>query len=413
MLVSDKVFMAWPSRVLFGSGERRALPPLLKKLGYSNALVVTDKFFTREGGTIISDLMSGLAAVGIQSIVFDGGEPDPSVSLCVKAREWAIKNASTPGIDHVIAVGGGSNIDLAKALTVTLKFGGSPGDYIGENNFPGKPIPLVAIPTTSGAGSEITPGAILIQDGVATKVALMDNDLRPSVVVVDPELTLSCPPKVTADAGMDALTHAIESYLTCESSKFDREGNPDPGYSGRNLITKLMAGEAIRLCFSHLPVAYRTGSDLEARTGMAYGSLLAAFSYASAGLNAVHALAYALASLTHATHGSTNAVFLPYVMDSLRHVQAAELAEIGRLAGSRAETEAELAHDAVALTRALIASLGIPVTLKDFGVKEGDLDSLVESGLGVKRLTKAFPIQPPQGAYRSIVVNAYNGTLGN
>src|SRR5947199_3743275 len=121
MLVSDKVFMAWPSRVLFGNGERRALPPLLKKLGYANALIVTDKFFTRAGGTIISELASGLAAAGIQSIVFDGGEPDPSVRLCVNAREWAIANAPAAGIDHVIAVGGGSNIDLAKALTVTLK----------------------------------------------------------------------------------------------------------------------------------------------------------------------------------------------------------------------------------------------------------------------------------------------------
>lgn len=413
MFSSDKVFMAMPSRIIFGSGERVTLPPLLKKLGYRNALVVTDKFFTGPGSTVISDLVAGLARAGIANIVFDGGLPDPTVSLCVSARQWALDHASAKSFDHVIAVGGGSNIDLAKVISVTLKFGGHPEDYIGEGRLPGKPLPLVAIPTTSGAGSEITPGAILVSDRAATKVALMDNDLRPDIVVIDPDLTLSCPPKVTADAGIDALTHAIESYLTCDSEYFDRGGNPDPGYSGRNHITKLMAGEAIRLCFAHLSPAYEIGSDLEARTGMAYGSLLAAFSYASAGLNAVHALAYALANLTHATHGSTNAVFLPYVMDALRHVRSADIAEIGRLAGLTGADEADLARRAVAHTRDLVHAVGIPTTLRQFGVHEYDLAALVENGLGVTRLTKAFPIQPAANAYRTIVQNAFDGTLGD
>jgi alcohol dehydrogenase class IV len=411
MFVSDKVFMAWPSRIIFGNGERHSLAPLLKKLGYRNALIVTDTFFSKGDGTVISDLNKSLSEASINSIVFDGGLPDPSVSLCEKAQSWARKNMPAGGIDHLIAVGGGSNIDLAKALSVTLKYGGSPAGYMGENNFPGKPIPLVAIPTTSGAGSEITPGAILVQEGSATKVALMDNDLRPSVVVVDPELTLSCPARVTADAGIDALTHAIESYLTCDSHQFDRAGNPDPGYSGRNHLTKLMAGEAIRLCFAYLPTAYKNGTNLEARTGMAYSSLLASFSYANAGLNAVHGLAYALAGLTHATHGSTNAVYLPYVMDSLQEVRLSDLAEIGRLAGSKADNAAGLARDAVRLTRELIASVGIPTTLAEFGVKQGDLPGLLENGLAVTRLTKAFPIKPPQAAYSSIVHNAFHGTL--
>jgi alcohol dehydrogenase class IV len=409
MLARDKVFLAWPSRILFGNGERKALAPLLRKLGYVSALIVTDRFFTKGGGRIINDLTASLAGAGIQSIVFDGGMPDPSVSLCEEAQRWAGRHGPASGVDHLIAVGGGSNIDLAKALSVTLKYGGSPGDYMGENRFPGKPIPLVAIPTTSGAGSEITPGAILVDESAATKVALMDNDLRPDVVVVDPELTLSCPATVTAHAGIDALTHAIESYLTCDSFRFDRAGNPDPGYSGRNHLTKLMAGEAIRLCFAHLPRAYTDGADLEARTGMAYGSLLAAFSYANAGLNAVHGLAYALAGLTHATHGSTNAVFLPYVMDSLQKVRMRDLAEIGRLAGSTGASEIELASSAIRLTRELVASVGIPITLRGFGVKESDLDLIIENGLGVTRLTKAFPIQPSEEVYRSIVHNAYYG----
>jgi alcohol dehydrogenase class IV len=412
MFSSEKVFMSWPSRIIFGSGERAALAPLLKKLGYRNALVVTDTFFTNNS-SVITDLVAGLDAAGIRSQVFDGGLPDPTVSLCIAAGKWVVENAQSEPLDHIIAVGGGSNIDLAKVLSVTLKYGGHPEQYIGEGRLPGLPLPLVAIPTTSGAGSEITPGAILVSEEASTKVALMDNDLRPGIVVIDPDLTLSCPPKVTADAGIDALTHAIESYLTCDSAHFDRGGNPDPGYSGRNHITKMMAGEAIRLCFAHLPNAYKTGSDLEARSGMAYGSLMAAFSYASAGLNAVHALAYALANLTHASHGSTNAVFLPYVMDSLRGVRTADIAEIGRMAGLTGIDEADLAKRAVAHTRDLVAHVGIATTLKDFGVRESDLPGLVENGLGVARLTKAFPIQPAAEAYRIIVRNAFEGTLGD
>ncbi|HEY9396698.1 MAG TPA: iron-containing alcohol dehydrogenase [Burkholderiales bacterium] len=412
MFSSEKVFMAWPSRLIFGAGERTRLPLLLKKLGYQSALVVTDRFFTT-GSNVIAELVADLASAGIRSTVFDGGEPNPSVRLCVDVVKWVAENAPTEPLDLVIAVGGGSNIDLAKVVSITLKHGGHPEEYIGEGRLPGKPLPLVAIPTTSGAGSEITPGAILISDRASTKVALMDNDLRPAVVVIDPELTLSCPPNVTADAGLDALTHAIESYLTCDSVEFDRGGNPDPGYSGRSHITKLMASEAIRLCFQHLPTAYKTGADIEARSGMAYGSLLAAFSYASSGLNAVHALAYALANLTHATHGSTNAVFLPYVMDSLRDVRTADLAAIARLAGLTGVDDADLAKRAIAHTRDLVGAVGVPTTLKGFGVQERDFPDLVKNGLSVTRLMKAFPIQPADDACRSIVENAFNGTLRN
>ncbi|TAL85957.1 MAG: iron-containing alcohol dehydrogenase [Candidimonas sp.] len=414
MLLNDKVFMAWPSRIIFGAGQRAALAPLLKKQGYRNALIVTDTFFTSAASPIIRNLIEALDAVEIRHFVFDGGHPDPTVLLCENAYKLVREKAADIAFDHIIAVGGGSNIDLAKVLSVTLKYGGHPEDYIGEGRLPGKPMTLVAMPTTSGAGSEVTPGAILVAQASSTKVALMGNDLRPSIVVVDPELTLSCPPKVTADAGIDALTHAIESYLTCDSTDFDRGGDPDPGYSGRNHITQLMAGESIRLCFEHLPTAYGNGADLEARTGMAYASLLAAFSYASAGLNAVHALAYALAGLTHASHGSTNAVFLPYVMDSLRTVRRADMAKIGHMAGAGTEMrEEQAARHAIVHTRELVESVGIPITLKGFGVTEHDLDTLVSHGLGVSRLTKAFPIQPAESTYRAVVRSAFDGVISS
>src|SRR3569832_1415517 len=218
-MAQDKVFMGWTSRIIFGSGERGALPPLLKKLGYRSSLIVTDRFLT-EKSTIVADLVASLHAVGIASRIFDGGLPDPSVALCVSAGEWVAVSAAGQAPDHLIAIGGGSNIHLAKVLSVTSKYGGHPDRYIGEGRLPGKPLTLVAIPTTSGAGSEITPGAILVSDKASTKVALMDNDQRPGIVEVDPELTISCPPNVTADAGIDAFSQAIDSYLTCVSNVF-------------------------------------------------------------------------------------------------------------------------------------------------------------------------------------------------
>jgi len=409
-LSQDRFFFSNPERVLFGCNSRVDLPPLLGKIGYRSALIVTDRFFTNST-TIVSDLLTQLDQCGITAHVFDGGLPDPSVELCVAATSWVAQQPNASAIDHIIAIGGGSNIDLAKVISITVRFGGHPASYVGEGRLPAKPLPLVAIPTTSGAGSEVTPGAILVSDNSSTKVALMDNDLRPEIVVIDPELTLSCPPKVTADAGIDALTHAIESYLTCDSSAFPRGQGTDPGYSGRNLLTKTLAGKAIRLLFQHLPTVYRDGSNLEARTGMAYGSFLAALSYGSAGLNAVHALAYALASLTHASHGRTNAVLLPYVMDNLLEVRLEDLARIGRLAGCTDSNTRTRAREAVRITRELVQSLDIPITLNEFGVSRNQLEEIVNAGLKIDRLTKAYPIQPAEVAYRQIVQNAYDGTL--
>lgn len=406
----DQLFWAVPPRIVGGWGSRRQLAPLLQARRLGAALIVTDEFFSKNTPHV-DELQRELKAHGIDSLVFDGGLPDPSVDLCLQAQQAVGARGWQDRIDHVIALGGGSNMDLAKVLTLTLKFGGEPADYVGEGRIAGEPLPLVAIPTTAGTGSEITAGAILVDSRSATKVAVMANDLRPRIAVIDAELTLSCPPKVTAEAGMDALTHAIESYLTQDATEFDRGGSPDPAYTGRNPMTRLFAAEGIRLCFRHLPTAYTQGDDREAREGMAAGSLYAALSYATAGLNAVHGLAYALAGLTHASHGSTNAVFLPYVMDALRYSRAAELAEIARLAGESGASDAELARRAVVRVRELVSAVGIPDTLGGFGVTEADLPGLVANGLAVTRLTKAFPIQPAGPVYERIVQNAYAGRL--
>lgn len=403
------IFFCTPSRILFGPGIRRDLPALLVRMNLRRAVIVTDRFFSAPGRPA-AELAQALRQADVEFEVYDGGLPDPSLALCDAATATLRGKVKA---DCVIAVGGGSNIDLAKVLTLTLVSGAPAQSYVGVARLPHAPLPLVAIPTTAGTASEITPGAILVAGDGQTKVAVMDNELRARIAVIDPELTVTCPPRVTADAGVDALTHAIESYFTQDAAEFDRAGNPDPGYSGRNVLTRMFARESIRLCFEHLVTSYREPQNLAARTGMALASLYAGLSYGNAGLNAVHALAYGVAALTHETHGTTNAVMLPYVMADLAQDRCADLCDIARLAGVYGGSEAtrEGALAAARHVRSLVAAVGVATDLKALGVSEKDLERLAQAGVGVQRLTKAYPAADAPARYRSIAQAAYAGRL--
>lgn len=403
------VFFCTPSRVLFGPGVRRELPALLARMNLRRTVIVTDKFFSAPGRPA-AELAQALRDAGLQCEVYDGGQPDPSLALC-DAATAALRGHVQP--DCVIAVGGGSNIDLAKVLTLTLVSGSPAQSYVGVARLPHPPLPLVAVPTTAGTASEITAGAILVSGDGETKVAVMDNELRARIAVIDPELTLTCPPRVTADAGVDALTHAIESYITQDAAEYDRGGNPDPGYSGRNALTRMFARESIRLCFTHLVTAYREPQNLAARTGMALASLYAGLSYGNAGLHGVHALAYGVAALTHETHGTTNAVMLPYVMADLAQERCEDLCEIARMAGvysgDIASREGALA--AAHHVRSMIAAVGVATDLRALGVSEGDLGRLAQAGVGVQRLTKSYPAADAPKRYAAIAQAAYAARL--
>lgn len=409
MRPDDLIHFCPPARLVIARGARRQLPQLVHSLGWRLGVLVTDCFFSRQTPWV-AEYLQATEALGIQTVVFEGGLPDPTITLCDEATaEMRLALAgATP--DHVMALGGGSNIDLAKALCLTLVAGRPVRDFVGGLNGT-RPLPLVAVPTTAGTGSEATPGAILLDPGNATKVAVMDNALRPQVALIDPELTFSCPPRVTADAGLDAFTHAIESFLTIDSAQYDRGGQADPGYSGRSSLTMLFAVEAMRLCVRYLERAYRNGADEEARTGMAYASIYAALSYGSAGLNAGHGIAYAVAGQTHRSHGSTNAVVLPYVLDALRDARRDELLEVAGLFGlPTADAEAAVRRVPV-VVRELVGRLGIATDLRAFGVEEGRLEELTSDALAVSRLAKAFPVPDVAARYRTIVANAFAGRL--
>lgn len=408
--MNQDVFFCPPPRTLMGRGCRHELPALIAHLGWRRGLVITDRFFTIQT-TWVQDHIAACRKQGIEVLVFDDGEPDPSTTLCDQATVQIRALLTGQEIDHVLALGGGSNIDLAKALCLTVPTGASIRTYSGTWPAHTRPLPLIALPTTSGTGSEATPGAILVDPDNATKIAVMGNALRPAIAAIDPELSDSCPPRVTADAGIDALTHAIESFVTQDASDFDRAGSPDPGYSGRSPLTMIFARESIRLCGAFMLRAYQDGTDTAARDGMASASYYAALSYGTAGLNAVHGIAYALAGLTHQSHGTTNAVLLPYVLDELRETRAAELLEVAQLLGMPAAEPQDTLLALPPYVRSLVEQLGIPSDLSQCGVQEHQLERLLSDALQVTRLAKAFPVADCASAYQRIIQHAFEGSL--
>lgn len=410
MRVEDLIYFCAPARLIMGAGSRAQLPALLQRLGYRCGLLVTDTFFT-SATPWVDELVAAARAHGVELTVYDGGMPDPTTTLCDTATAAIRAQAGSVPFDHVIALGGGSNIDLAKALCLTMPGGEPIRNFIGTIESATYILPLVALPTTAGTGSEATPGAILIDPENATKVAVMDNRLRSAVALIDPEFTYTCPQRVTADAGIDALTHAIESYLTLDAARFDRGGDADPGYSGRNALTMLFAHESIRLCCQYLLRSYQRGDDTEARIGMSHASLYAALSYGSAGLNAVHGIAYAVAGLTHRSHGTTNAVMLPYVLDALRDVRGDEMLAVARLFGIEEPDSDRAVARLPVVIRDLVRDLGIPTTLQQCGIAQDDLETLVKDALGVARLAKAFPVPDVPERYAAIVRHAWHGNL--
>lgn len=409
MRIQDQIHFCAPARTVFGCGSRAQLPALAKRMGYRCGVLVTDTFFANHTPWV-QEYIEAATALGIETVIYAGGLPDPTTTLCDEATQVIRGELAGRVADHVIALGGGSNIDLAKALCLTLIEGRPVREFAGALSIQPKALPMIALPTTAGTGSEATPGAILVDPENATKIAVMDNVLRPVIALIDPEFTYTCPPRVTADAGIDALTHAVESYLTIDSWNYDRAGNPDPGYSGRSALTMSFAHEAIRLCAQYLERTYSDGTDQEARIGMAYASYYAALSYGSAGLNAVHGIAYAVAGQTHKSHGSTNAVMLPYVLDAMREVRRAELIEVGRLFGIEGDDERVLLETPRRF-RELVGGLGIPNDLESFGIAREDVPALVEDALGVVRLAKAFPVADVPAVYARIVDAAWHGQL--
>lgn len=384
-----------PRELVFGAGQRHSLGQIAAKLG-RRALVVSDARLTGDPDFVA--MVAQLEEQGIAVAVDGSVLPDVPVELALASADAARDFAP----DLVIGIGGGSCLDMAKCVAVLLAHGGRPQDYYGEHKVPGPVLPLIAIPTTAGTGSEVTPVAVLSDAERSLKVGISSPYLIPAASICDPDLTATCPPGLTAIAGADALTHAIEAFTAIRR-------DPVPGiaqervFVGKNALSDHFALRAIALLWQGLEAACRDGADREARERVMLGATLAGLAFGVAGTAAAHAIQYPVGALTHTPHGAGVACLMPYVMQWNAPTISAELGEIAAAMGL---SDADAVIPAIG---DLFGRIGIPPTLKDLGLAEDRLDWVAEQSCGIARLIQNNPRPLDRDDMNRLVAAAYAG----
>ncbi|MFC3687942.1 iron-containing alcohol dehydrogenase [Aquipuribacter hungaricus] len=390
-----------PRQVLFGAGQRRALGTVVAALG-SRALVCTDERFgaTRE----FAELVALLEAAGVRVTAFTEVLPDVPVHQVRRCADLAADAAP----DVVVGMGGGSCIDLAKAVAVLLAHGGEPSDYYGELRVPGPVLPLVALPTTAGTGSEVTPVAVLTDPARTSKVGISSPHLIPHTAVCDPELTHGAPPPLTASAGADALSHVVEAFTAVRHEPSATLAT-ERVFVGKNELTDAYALLGVRLISGSLHRAWSHPDDVAAREAMMLGATAGGFALGTAGTAAAHAIQYPVGALTHTPHGVGVGTLLPYVMEFNRPERVPELATLARHMGAAEASEEDLADEAITRVADLLASVGIPRTLADLGLPADRLRWTAEQATGAARLVANNPRALDVDALEHIVRAAHSG----
>jgi alcohol dehydrogenase class IV len=390
-------------KLIFGRDATHQLGEITGRLGLKRVLLVTDSALIQAG--LLERVHPPLSEAGIAVEVFPGGEPEPSL----KAADRAIAAGRDFRPDAVLGLGGGSNMDLAKVAAIVLAHGGTPADYFGEDRIPGPVLPLLCLPTTAGTGSEVSSAAVLTDTERHIKVSIMSNHLRPTLALVDPMLTVSCPPRISADSGMDALTHAVEAYTAVDNAHFPLPHGERTLYQGRHPFGDMLAEKAIALIGTHLRRAVAHGGDLEAREGMALAATLAGLAFSNVGVALVHALEYPVGGAVHCSHGGGNGLLLPYVMRYNLPARRKEFAAIARLLGEDVTglSETDAAERAITAVDRLRADVGVPGRLREFGAKEEQLAGFAEKAFAIKRLMRVSPRQATQADLEGILRAAY------
>jgi alcohol dehydrogenase class IV len=390
-----------PRYLIVGPGQRRALPKYVAQNG-SKALLVTDARMA--GDAEFKALAASIEAAGIAVTVFDGTIAELPLE-CIAA---GVELGHKAGADVIVGIGGGSCIDAAKVIALLLTFGGKAADYYGEFKVPGPTMPVIALPTTSGTGSEVTPVAVLADAERAVKIGVASPYLIPHVAICDPELTYSCPPSLTAHSGADAMTHAIEAFTNLRRPLADDLVH-DHVFLGKNALSDQFALGAISDIAASLKRAYDNGADKAARQRLMAGATKAGLAFGTAGTAAAHAVQYPVGAMTHTAHGLGVAVLMPHVMAFNRPYCEAELAEIADAMGAGGNNVSDKAQKAIDAVAALFASVGIPRTLADLGITREQLPTVVEQALGSVRLVKNNPRPLDKTSMAILVEGAFTG----
>ncbi|MDH2914991.1 lactaldehyde reductase [Kosakonia sp. HypNH10] len=374
--------LALPKISLHGAGAIGDMVKLVADKAWGKALIVTDGQLVKLG--LLDSLFTALKAHEMPYQLFNGVFPNPTEAL-VQEGFAAYQQA---GCDYLIAFGGGSPIDTAKAIKILTANPGPSTAYSGVGKVKNAGVPLVAINTTAGTAAEMTSNAVIIDSERQVKEVIIDANLIPDIAVDDASVMLAIPAAVTAATGMDALTHAVEAYVSV----------------GAHPLTDANALEAIRLINQWLPTAVAEGGNLEAREQMAYGQYLAGMAFNSAGLGLVHALAHQPGATHNLPHGVCNAILLPIIENFNRPHAVARFARIAQAMGvdTREMSEEEASQQAIAAIRALSAKVGIPSGFSALGVCEADIEGWLDKAL-------ADPCAPcnPRSASRDEVRELY------
>ena len=355
-----------PNKVIFGNGTVSQVGKEAAQLNAKKALIVTDKGVVK--ADLLADVKDSLKAQKIAFDIFDQVEAEPPARNVDDGARMAVEN----GVDIVIGVGGGSSLDVAKGISIVVKNKGNILDYAGVELVPRRGLHKILIPTTAGTGSEVTRVIVIVDEAENLKKAIHSNMNLADVAIVDPMLTLSMPPKVTADTGVDALVHAVESYVSALATPF----------------SDVLSLEAARLIAAYLPAAYAKAENIEAKYHMSLAATLAGMAFTSSNLGAVHALSNILGIKYHLTHGRANAVMLPYVVDCNKIGSLRKYAALAQAMGENTEglTPYQAVDKLVAHIFRLLEIVNIPARLSDYGITKADIPALVEGGMKMSRL---------------------------
>ncbi|UFS69205.1 iron-containing alcohol dehydrogenase [Geomonas sp. RF6] len=360
MALADQTFGFYiPTVTLLGVGASKEAGEQIKQLGAKKALLVTDKGLSSMG--VAAKIADIVKAAGVECVIFDGAEPNPTD----KNVHDGVKVYQDNKCDALISLGGGSSHDCCKGVGLVIANGGNIRDFEGVNKSAKSFPPFVAINTTAGTASEMTRFCIITNTDTHVKMAIVDWRVTPNVAINDPVLMVGKPPALTAATGMDALTHAVEAYVSTIATP----------------ITDACAIKAIELIAAYLSKAVANGEDLEARDKMAYAEYLAGMAFNNASLGYVHSMAHQLGGFYNLPHGVCNAILLPAVSQYNLIACPQRFADIAVALGENVEglSVTEAGQKAIDRIRSLSASIGIPADLTQLGVKEQDLKIMAEN----------------------------------
>jgi len=391
MIQTQSFSVNQPTKILFGVNAVNQLSDTIAELNGHRVFLVADPGLKQSG--IIKKVADILDLANIPHTVYDKVTPEPGLKLADQAVKLAKKNKS----DCVVGLGGGSALDIAKAVSILLTNSGKAEDYLGLGKIKLQGVPKIMIPTTAGTGAEVTFTAVFINEKTNSKGGMNGDPLYPDAAILDPALTLSLPPHVTAATGIDAFTHALEAFVSTQA----------------HVISDMYALEAISLISNNLGVAYANGSNLEARSAMLMGSLLGGKALATAGVGLVHAMAYPLGGMFNTAHGLANAVLLPYVVEYNIIGNTEKFATVAQIMGY--ETEGlplrEAAQLAVEAIHQLNADVGIPSSLADLNIPADRIAEMARIALTVTRPVENNPRKPTEEDVISVYEAAFNGAF--